>query len=89
MAKEASAEPVAENDKRANFERLAGLRVSKALDAIRVVENMASTDNYEFTAEDVSKIEKAVSERLATCIQSFHDALAGKRKGGAKESFSL
>lgn len=42
--------------KREKFIRLAEGRVTRAIDAIRVIGNLSNTSNYEYTEEDTKKI---------------------------------
>jgi len=51
-------------EKREKFVRLAENRVSKAMQAIRVVGNLSNRSNYEFSDEDVKKISRALSAEI-------------------------
>lgn len=50
--------------KRENFVRLAEARVSRALDAIRVIGNLSNRSNYEYDDQDVKKIIKTLQDEL-------------------------
>lgn len=60
------------SQKRENFVRLAEARVSKAMQAIRVVGNLANRSNYEYSDDDVRRIVEALKGEI--------DALQGRFK---------
>lgn len=65
-------EPVVEGESKADtFRRLAPLRVNNALDKIRIVGNLSNRANYEFTDEQVNKIEAALNEAVAQIMRQF------------------
>lgn len=59
------------NDKRANFVRLAEARVSRAMQSIRVVGNLANRSNYDFRDEDVRRIVEALKGEIAALEARF------------------
>ena len=63
------------------FKRLATKRTQNVLHALRVLGNCASRGQYEYTAEDVNKIFRA--------IQSQVDEIKAKFKGNDKLEFRL
>lgn len=65
---------------RAKFVELANKRVSKALNDIRLIGNLANRSNYDYTDEDVTKILRALSDEVAACRKRFE--LASKKSGG-------
>lgn len=50
--------------KREKFVELAEARVSRALQAIRVVGNLSNRNNYEYTEDDIRKIVKALTAEV-------------------------
>ncbi|MBW9056716.1 hypothetical protein [Rhizobium mesosinicum] len=60
-----------EDDKRANFVRLAEGRTQAALDAIRKLGNLSNRRAYEFTEADIRKITKALKEAVADLERRF------------------
>lgn len=61
------------------FERLAGHRVNKVLEQIRIIGNLAS-QQYEFTSEQVEKIVVAIQAALAEMEEKFQKPLDKKSK---------
>ncbi len=59
---------------RAKFVDLANKRVSKALNDIRLIGNLANRSNYDYTNEDVTKILRALSDEVASCRKRFEMA---------------
>lgn len=68
---------VARDKDRAKFVDLANRRVSKALNAIRLIGNLANRSNYDYTDDDVTKILRALSDEVAACRKRFE--LASKK----------
>jgi hypothetical protein len=60
-----------EDDKRANFVRLAEGRTQAALDAIRKLGNLSNRRAYEFTEADIRKISKALKEAVTDLERRF------------------
>ena len=58
-------------DRRDRFVRLAEARVSKALQAIRVVGNLSNRSNYDYSDEDVRKITRALSVEVTALESRF------------------
>lgn len=75
--------------KRAKFERVAGGRVSNAIDKINLISKAANAQTYDFTKEDVSKIEDALREACKGVVESFDRALSGQKTGSAKTAFKF
>ncbi len=61
------------------FKRLAELRVNRALDKIRLIGNLASSQ-YEFSAEQIEKIFVAIQAAIADVEEKFQKRLDHKRK---------
>lgn len=58
-------------DKVAAFKRVANLRTNKALHAISLIGNLSRRTSYEFTKEDIDKIEKAIQEETVKMRAKF------------------
>ena len=57
--------------KRQKFVDLAEARVSRALQAIRVIGNLSNRSPYEYTEEDIRKIVRALSAELEAVQARF------------------
>ena len=57
--------------KREKFVDLAEARVSRAMQAIRVIGNLSNRSTYEYSDEDVRKIVKALSAELESMQARF------------------
>jgi hypothetical protein len=64
---------------RLKFVDLANKRVTKAMDNIRLIGNLANRSNYDYTDEDVTKIFRALNEELSACRKRFE--IASKKNG--------
>jgi hypothetical protein len=62
--------------KRDRFVRLAEKRTSKALQALRLIANLANRNNYEFTPTDAKKIVGALTREIDGVARRFDDAPA-------------
>jgi hypothetical protein len=70
--------------KRENFIRLAESRVTRAIDAMRVIGNLSNRSNYEYGEEDVKKIINTLQIELNALKAQF------RTKGGMSgEGFKL
>ncbi|QKC92908.1 hypothetical protein EB230_14410 [Mesorhizobium sp. NZP2234] len=67
---------------RSKFVKLASARVTKALNDIRLIGNLANRSNYDYTSEDVTKIFKALNEEISACKKRFE--LSNKKGSGAQ-----
>ncbi len=56
---------------REKFLRLANSRVTKAIQAIRIVGNLSNRSNYSYTEADVEKIFRALGTELKNCRARF------------------
>jgi len=74
-ATEAATEP--KETKAEAFTRIVNKRLANALQAIRLLEPLANKTNYEFTADQVSRLEK----HLIDAVKHVHDVYAGEVKG--------
>ena len=59
--------------KKEKFVRLAENRTNKVLEMIRLIGNLANKSVYEYTAEDVEKIFKAIETEMALAKKQFTD----------------
>jgi hypothetical protein len=80
------------DEKRADFNRLASGRVSRAIDALSSLLHLANTSTYEWTDEARVKIFSALRDKIDTVEASFVAAKAptdGKRKSSKQLSFRV
>lgn len=68
------------NKKRENFIRLAEGRVTRAIDSIRVIGNLANRSNYDYTEEDSKKIIDALQSEITALKVQFKPKVL-KRNG--------
>jgi hypothetical protein len=54
------------------FRRVGSSRVTRALKSIRLVGNLSSKDDYEYTDVEVAKIKTALSSELDKAIDRFN-----------------
>lgn len=57
--------------KQDNFIRLAEARVTRAIEAIRVLGNLANRSNYEYDEEDVKKIVNTLQAEITALKAQF------------------
>ena len=60
--------------KRERFVNLAEKRVTKALKSIQLIGNLSNKSNYEYTTEDVQKIQKALNKALEDMRNKFNNS---------------
>ena len=70
-------------DKRANFIKLAEIRVNNLINAIRLVKNLSNKNNYSYDPVQVDKILRAIKDDVKELEQEF------KSGGKSKEEFKL
>ena len=70
-------------DKRANFIKLAEIRVNNLINAIRLVKNLSNKNNYSYDPDQVNKILKVIKDDVRELEQEF------KSGGKSKEEFKL
>lgn len=63
---------------REKFVRLVEQRMDNALDKIRLIGNLSSKSQYEYTAEDVDKICVALHDAVDKAIERYQLAMNGK-----------
>lgn len=59
------------SDKRAKFVELTNKRVNAAIKKISLIGNLSNKSSYEYTAEDVEKIEAALLAEVDAAIARF------------------
>lgn len=70
--------------KRDNFIRLAEARVTRAIDAMRVIGNLSNRSNYEYNEEDVKSIINTLQTELTALKAQFK-----ARPGMSAQGFRL
>jgi hypothetical protein len=60
-----------ENLKRDRFINVAGKRVQKVLDSLDSLSKCANRNNYDFNGDDISKMTKAIKDKLRVLESSF------------------
>lgn len=65
--------------KRDKFVRLAEKRMDGILKGIELMGNLANTNNYEFTEEDLNKIVKTLKSAVSD-LEHTYNAASGKKK---------
>ena len=66
--------------KEEKFKRLAELRVNAALDRIRLLGQLSNRGNYDYTAEQVEMIFKALHKALAETKSKFRESAKDKAR---------
>lgn len=66
--------------KRERFVRIAEARTNKILEMMRLLGNCSSTNNYEYTDEDIRKIFGALERELKNTKNKFMDTDAAGEK---------
>ena len=72
-------------DKRERFVELGEARVKKAAQMLRLIGNLSNTSNYEYSAEDASKIISALDAEMKLLRAKFQASLSRR----AKDEFRL
>lgn len=75
-AANAAASVAVKAENRDRFLRVGGSRVARALEAIKNVGALGNARSYEFDTADVSKIESALNNALASAVSSLKTAHA-------------
>jgi hypothetical protein len=68
------------NLKRDNFVRLAESRVTRAIEALRVIGNLSNRSNYEYNEEDIKKIINTLQTEINSLKSQFIIRTAVKSK---------
>ena len=72
------------NAKRDNFIRLAEARVTRAIEALRVIGNLSNRSNYDYEDDDVKIITNALQSELTALKAQFKT-----KKGMSAQGFRL
>lgn len=67
--------------KRDNFIRLAEARVTRAIDAMRIIGNLSNRSNYEYNDEDVKTIINTLQTELTALKAQFKTRSGVSAKG--------
>jgi hypothetical protein len=67
-------------DKRSRFVELGEARVTKATQMLRLIGNLANSNNYEYSAEDAQKIFTALDAEMKLLKAKFQTALSKQPK---------
>ena len=67
------------SNRREKFKEIGEKRVTKAVEAIRLVGNLANKSNYDYTEEDVKQLTRALQDALQNIKAKFSDST--KKKG--------
>lgn len=67
-------------DKRSRFIQLGEARVTKAAQMLRLIGNLANSNNYEYSAEDVQKIFTTLDAEMKLLKAKFQTALSKRPK---------
>jgi hypothetical protein len=67
-------------DKRKRFIELGQARVTKAAQMLRLIGNLANSNNYEYSEEDVQKIVSAMDAEMKLLKAKFQTALSKKTR---------
>lgn len=62
------------------FKTLAEKRVNRALKEIQLIGNLANTNNYKYTPEDVQKIHSALKKSIDTMKSKFDSYIQSKNE---------
>jgi adenylyl- and sulfurtransferase ThiI len=66
---------MAKSARRTRFEKVASNRVSNILKGLESLEKCSNRNNYEYSEEDVRKMEKAVKDKLNNILKSFSNEI--------------
>jgi len=67
-------------DKRSRFIELGEARVTKATQMLRLIGNLANSNNYEYSPEDAQKIFTALDAEMKLLKAKFQTALSKRPK---------
>ena len=73
-----------QNLKRDRFINVAGRRVQKVLDSLDSLSKCANRNNYDFNEEDISKMTKAIKEKVRL-LESSYTSNTKTTKNSARE----
>ena len=61
------------SNRRAKFKEIGERRVSRAIEAIRLVGNLANRSNYDYSEDDVKQLTRALQDALQNVKAKFAD----------------
>jgi len=70
---------IQKSSQRERFEKLAESRVNKALDAMRIVSNLANKNNYEYSEDEAKAIYAALESEARSVRTRFEQEQRRKR----------
>ena len=59
------------SNRRAKFKEIGERRVGRAIEAIRLVGNLANRSNYDYTEDDVKQLTRALQDALQNVVQNL------------------
>lgn len=65
--------PESREKARQRFVALAQARTTKALQGIRQLSHLANTNNYEYSEDDIAKIEAALTDETARTVKALRE----------------
>ena len=66
---------MAKSARRIRFEKVASNRVTNILKGLDSLEKCSNKNNYEYSEEDVRKMEKALKDKLGNVLKSFNNEI--------------
>ena len=92
-AKDTKTQPAADAEKkktpRERFATTGVNRVNNVIHALEILENVADRNTYEYTKDEVTKLQASIQKAMDSVNKRFADALAGVTHKPVKEGFSL
>ena len=76
-------------DKRANFIKLAEIRVNNLINAIRLVKNLSNKNNYSYDPDQVNRILKVIKDDVRELEQEFKDTVGNTKPGAINFMYTL
>lgn len=64
-----------DSPRRARFEKVAANRVANILKGLESLEKCSNKNNYEYNADDIRKMEKALKDKVSDVLKSFNKEL--------------
>lgn len=76
---------MAKSIRRERFEKVASNRVQNILKTLDSLEKCANKNNYEYSEEDIRKMEKAIRDKFSDIMKTFNNEL----NKGSKTEFKF
>jgi len=64
-----------DSPRRVRFEKVASNRVANILKGLESLEKCSNKNNYEYNADDIKKMDKALRDKLSDVLKSFNKEL--------------